>query len=64
MIGVGRMGAAMAGTLGRAGFQLSVWNRHPGRAEEVARATGAEVALKNRMGSAGMAAPVSLAWPR
>ena len=44
MIGCGRMGGAMAGTLGRAGFDLIVWNRSPGRADAVASSTGAEVA--------------------
>jgi 3-hydroxyisobutyrate dehydrogenase/2-hydroxy-3-oxopropionate reductase len=38
------MGAAMAGTLGRAGFQITLWNRNRARAEAVAAATGATVA--------------------
>ncbi len=37
------MGAAMAGTLGRAGFRVTVWNRNPERAQQVAAATGAAV---------------------
>ena len=44
VIGVGRMGAAMAGTLSRAGFPLVVWNRNASKAEKVASLTGAEVA--------------------
>src|SRR6266498_3735058 len=31
-IGLGTMGAAMAGHLARAGYPLTVWNRTPGRA--------------------------------
>ena len=31
-VGLGTMGAAMAANLARAGFQLTVWNRTPGRA--------------------------------
>ena len=31
--GLGTMGAAMAANLARAGFELRVWNRTPGRAE-------------------------------
>ena len=31
-VGLGTMGAAMAANLVRAGFQLTVWNRTPGRA--------------------------------
>ena len=31
-VGLGTMGAAMAGNLARAGFPLTVWNRTPGRA--------------------------------
>lgn len=38
------MGAAMTGTLGRAGFRLTVWNRSRLRADDVAAATGATVA--------------------
>ena len=34
-IGLGTMGAAMAGHLARAGYPLTVWNRTPGRASEL-----------------------------
>ncbi len=40
ILGVGRMGGAMAGTLRRAGFPVHVWNRTPGRANDVADAAG------------------------
>ncbi len=49
-LGLGTMGAAMAGNLARAGFSVTAWNRSPGRAPElddqgVARAdTPADVA--------------------
>lgn len=39
--GLGTMGAAMAANLARAGFELSVWNRTPGRAEAL-KALGAQ----------------------
>src|SRR5512134_437611 len=44
VLGAGRMGGAMAGTLRRAGFDVTVWNRTRSAAEGVARATGATVA--------------------
>ena len=31
-VGLGTMGSAMAANLARAGFDLTVWNRTPGRA--------------------------------
>ncbi len=34
-LGLGTMGAAMAANLARAGFQVSAWNRTPGRAPEL-----------------------------
>jgi 3-hydroxyisobutyrate dehydrogenase len=49
-LGLGTMGAAMAGNLARAGFGVTVWNRTPGRAPELDElgvrraATPAEVA--------------------
>ncbi|MDH3540687.1 MAG: NAD(P)-dependent oxidoreductase [Acidimicrobiia bacterium] len=43
VIGTGRMGAAMAGTLRRAGFDVVVFNRSPASAQDVAAATGARV---------------------
>ena len=36
-LGLGTMGAVMAGNLARAGFQVSAWNRTPGRAPELAK---------------------------
>jgi 3-hydroxyisobutyrate dehydrogenase len=42
-IGLGVMGQAMAGNLARAGTELVVWNRSPGRAGPL-RAAGARVA--------------------
>lgn len=44
VIGTGRMGGAMAGTLGRAGFDTIVWNRDAAKAEKVAADTGASIA--------------------
>jgi len=44
VVGLGRMGAAMADTLARAGFDLVVWNRSHEAAERVAAEVGAEVA--------------------
>jgi 3-hydroxyisobutyrate dehydrogenase len=35
-LGLGTMGAAMAGNLARAGFAVTAWNRTPGRASELA----------------------------
>lgn len=44
ILGVGRMGGAMTGTLRRAGFDVTVWNRTRSRAEAVAKLVGAHVA--------------------
>lgn len=44
VIGTGRMGGAMAGTLHRAGFELVVWNRDRAKAERVAALLDVEVA--------------------
>jgi 3-hydroxyisobutyrate dehydrogenase/2-hydroxy-3-oxopropionate reductase len=44
VVGVGRMGGAMAATLRRAGFEVVVWNRDAAKAERVAGETGARVA--------------------
>lgn len=41
--GLGRMGAPMAANLARAGFELSVWNRTPERAERFVATTDAVV---------------------
>lgn len=44
LLGVGRMGAAMAGSLARAGLRVVLWNRTRERAEVVAAELGARVA--------------------
>jgi 3-hydroxyisobutyrate dehydrogenase-like beta-hydroxyacid dehydrogenase len=44
VIGTGRMGGAMAGTINRAGFDTVLWNRDPAKAERVAGALGVPVA--------------------
>jgi 3-hydroxyisobutyrate dehydrogenase-like beta-hydroxyacid dehydrogenase len=41
VLGTGRMGAAMAGSLRRAGFDVGVWNRTSSSAEELAGEIGA-----------------------
>lgn len=43
VLGIGRMGAAMAGALHRAGHPLVLWNRSPAKAEVIAAGTGATV---------------------
>ena len=44
VIGTGRMGGAMARTIGRAGFPVVLWNRDPAKAELVAADLGAPIA--------------------
>lgn len=44
VLGTGRMGGAMVGTLARAGFDLVVWNRDRAKADAVASEAGATVA--------------------
>jgi 3-hydroxyisobutyrate dehydrogenase/2-hydroxy-3-oxopropionate reductase len=44
VIGTGRMGSAMAATLGRHGFDLVLWNRSRVKAQRVAEAVGGAVA--------------------
>lgn len=44
MVGIGRMGGAMARTLSRAGFGLVLWNRDGAKANAVADELGCEVA--------------------
>jgi 3-hydroxyisobutyrate dehydrogenase-like beta-hydroxyacid dehydrogenase len=44
VIGIGRMGGAMAATIGRAGFDTVLWNRDASKAERVGDAVGAPVA--------------------
>ncbi|HKE98475.1 MAG TPA: NAD(P)-dependent oxidoreductase [Actinomycetes bacterium] len=48
VVGTGRMGGAMVGTLRRAGTDVVVFNRTAARAEAVARRTGATVAASAR----------------
>jgi 3-hydroxyisobutyrate dehydrogenase-like beta-hydroxyacid dehydrogenase len=52
VVGAGRMGAAMVGTLCRAGVEVVVWNRTRAKAEEVGQATGAAVAATAREAAA------------
>jgi len=44
VVGTGRMGGTMVGTLRRAGTEVVVFNRTRAKADEVARSSGAEVA--------------------
>jgi 3-hydroxyisobutyrate dehydrogenase-like beta-hydroxyacid dehydrogenase len=53
VVGAGRMGAAMVGTLRRAGLEVLVFNRGRAKAEAVAEATGATVAPTAREAAAG-----------
>ena len=47
-LGLGTMGAAMAANLARAGFEVTGWNRTPGRAAELADLGVAMAALPGR----------------
>jgi 3-hydroxyisobutyrate dehydrogenase-like beta-hydroxyacid dehydrogenase len=58
VLGAGRMGGAMVGTLRRAGFDVVAWNRDRAKAEEVARTTGARIA--QTAGEAAAGADVAL----
>ena len=53
VVGAGRMGAAMVGTLRRAGLEVLVHNRTRARAEAAAEAAGATVAATAREAAAG-----------
>jgi 3-hydroxyisobutyrate dehydrogenase-like beta-hydroxyacid dehydrogenase len=53
VVGTGRMGGAMVGTLRRAGFEVLAFNRTPAKAEAVAAATGARVAGSAAEAAAG-----------
>jgi 3-hydroxyisobutyrate dehydrogenase-like beta-hydroxyacid dehydrogenase len=53
VVGAGRMGAAMVGTLRRAGLEVLVFNRTSAKAEAVAEASGAGVAATAREAAAG-----------
>jgi 3-hydroxyisobutyrate dehydrogenase-like beta-hydroxyacid dehydrogenase len=52
VVGAGRMGAAMAGTLRRAGVEVVVFNRTRAKAEAAAEASGATVAATAREAAA------------
>ena len=51
VLGMGRMGGAMAGTLHRAGLDVVVWNRTRSRAESMAREMGVD-AVETARGAA------------
>lgn len=51
-IGLGTMGAAMAGHLARAGHPLTVWNRTPGRAAELVALGATEAATPGALARA------------
>jgi 3-hydroxyisobutyrate dehydrogenase-like beta-hydroxyacid dehydrogenase len=53
VVGAGRMGAAMVGTLRRAGLEVLVHNRTRAKAETAAQAAGATVAATAREAAAG-----------
>ena len=53
ILGAGHMGGAMAGTLRRAGFAVTVWNRTRSTAEAVAGPIGAQIADTPREAVAG-----------
>jgi 3-hydroxyisobutyrate dehydrogenase-like beta-hydroxyacid dehydrogenase len=53
VVGAGRMGGAMVGTLRRAGLEVLVFNRTRAKAEAVAKATGAGLADTAREAAAG-----------
>jgi 3-hydroxyisobutyrate dehydrogenase-like beta-hydroxyacid dehydrogenase len=57
VLGMGRMGGAMVGTLRREGFDVVVWNRDRAKAHDVAGASGAELAASpnEALASAGVA---------
>lgn len=58
-LGLGRMGAAIAGNLLRAGHDVAVWNRSPGKADALA-AAGATVAATPREAAEGRAVVLSM----
>lgn len=59
VVGTGRMGGTMVGTLRRAGTEVVVFNRTRAKADEVARSSGAEVAGSAREAVAGAAVVLS-----
>jgi 3-hydroxyisobutyrate dehydrogenase len=61
VLGIGLMGAGMARSLLRAGLEVTVWNRSPGRAASLA-ADGAQVAGTAAEAVAGADAVVTMLW--
>ncbi|MFP3914974.1 MAG: NAD(P)-dependent oxidoreductase [Actinomycetota bacterium] len=59
VIGLGRMGAAMAAVIHRAGFDLVVWNRSPDKAARVSESLGVEAAGSAAEAAAGAEVVVS-----
>ena len=59
VVGAGRMGAAMAGTLRRAGIEVVVFNRTRAKADAAAEAAGAAVAATAREAAASAQVVVS-----
>jgi len=59
VVGTGRMGAAMAGTLRRAGIEVVVFNRTRAKADAAAEAAGAAVAATAREAAASAQVVVS-----
>jgi 3-hydroxyisobutyrate dehydrogenase-like beta-hydroxyacid dehydrogenase len=53
VLGTGRMGGAMVGTLRRAGLEVLAWNRDRAKADAIAEATGAIVAATASEAAAG-----------
>jgi 3-hydroxyisobutyrate dehydrogenase/2-hydroxy-3-oxopropionate reductase len=58
VLGAGRMGAAMAGTVGRAGFPVTVWNRTQATADAVAERIGGSASSAASIGAAVAGADV------
>ena len=53
VLGVGRMGGAMVGTLRRNGFDVVTWNRDRAKCDAIASGTGARVADSAAAAAAG-----------
>ena len=60
LLGLGAMGARMAERLGAAGHTLTIWNRTPERATEVADRTGAAVATNPAAAADGADVVISM----
>jgi 3-hydroxyisobutyrate dehydrogenase len=59
-LGMGIMGSRMAANVARGGFDLTVWNRTPERAERVAEVTGARLAATPAEAAAGADAVITM----